>query len=169
MVHRHLSRERDNGLHPKGRTEGLTARRLCRFTSGRSQGRAHTCPARRSPHQNKARRGTPGKAERGPPALQRVCGQAPTGARFPCDPANARTHGHSPNPWILSINRNTENTCRKVGEPSQRGPLCRPQETRDPGESAGLKTIHTRVLGGMPKKRGFELFVSDDEMLGRVI
>lgn len=183
VVHHHLSRERDNGHHPKGRTEGLTARRLCRFTSGRSQGRAHTCPARRSPHQNKARRGTPGKAERGPPALQRVCGQAPTGARFPvilqtleptgahfpCDPANARTHGHSPNPWILSINRNTENTCRKVGEPSQRGPLCRPQETHDPGESAGLKTTHTRVLGrGMPKKRGFELFVSDDEMLGHV-
>lgn len=105
-----------------------------------------------APKQSTARNTWKGRARAAGPA---TCLRTGThGRTLPRDPANARTHGRTPNPWILSINRNTENTCRKVGEPSQRGPLCRPQETRDPGESAGLKTIHTRVLGGDAKKKG---------------
>lgn len=154
MVHHHLSRERDNGHHPKGRTEGLTARRLCRFTSGRSQGRAHTCPARRSPHQNKARRGTPGKAERGPPALQRVCGQAPTGARFP---VTLQTLEHQGTHQTLGSCRSTETQrtpAEKWGTFPTRPPLPATGNTRPRRVGRAENDTYTGIGGGCQKKGG---------------
>lgn len=160
------SQQRDNRHHPAGRTKGLTGRCPRRFASG-------------SP-----------KAERTPPQLGGHCTKTKHSAEHPerqgaghrprHAPANRHTRARTasatlqtrkhqqprPNPWILAINRNTENAYRKGESLTNETHSAGHQETHDQSESAGRKMIH--AYWETAKKTGFELLISDDGILGHM-